>query len=368
MRRRLFIAAGVVAAAAAFAEGEGLLTGGAVISQLETAQAAIAARAASLPGSELGTAAQRLGEQSEALRKAVGKASGTRIDRIDDAVQGQVLRGQASALLSQSYLLAAGGCSDADAASMASALATSVTGLAAAKSSSKADQPAIQGLAAVADNRPLFAIHADVRDARLVLSGVNLHDAACDDPKLVATDPSGTPLSAQPTITGLAPTRIEIRLPPGLTPGQYLLRLRPMKKGRFLGCALQPEAVAALVVVAPPKWSLRYSLLPTCRIKTGKQFAETAQAPVSGELPELTAFGATVAQAVQLPACDDPVSYAVSATARYADGSEASIGPITQSAAAGITAGLPGGISLSWDPQVRQLFATVSGGRCKGFY
>lgn len=71
---------------------------------------------------------------------------------------------------------------------------------------------------------------------------------------------------------------------------------------------------------------------------------------------------------MQLPACDDPVSYSISATAGYADGSEAGIGPITQSAAAGITAGLPGGLTLSWDPQVRQLFASASGGRCKGFY
>ena len=368
MRIGLAVAGGILVASAALAEGEGLLTGGNVVSQLEAAQLAITERAAALPASELGKAATRLGEMAEAVRKAVGKESGKRIDRIDDDDEGRALRGQAAALLSQSYLVAATGCTDGDATAMAGALSTAVESLATAKNSSKSSQPAIQGIATVADNRPLFAIHADVRDAKLVLTGVNLHDAACDDPKLVATDPAGTPLSAQPTITGLAPTRIELRLPPGLVPGQYLLRLKPMKKGRFLGCSAQPEAVAALAVVAPPKWSVRYSVVPSCRIKTGKKYVETAQPAVNGQLPDLTAFGATVSQAVQLPACDDPISYAISATASYADGSEARIGPITQSAAAGITAGLPGGVSLSWDPQVRQLFATASGGRCKGFY
>jgi len=360
--------AGLLVTAAVAAEGEGLLTGGNVVSQLEAAQLAISERAATLPASELGKAASRLGEMADAVRKAVGKESGKRIDRIDDDDEGRALRGQAAALLSQSWLVAASGCTDGDAMAMAGALSTAIDSLATAKNSSKSSQPAIQGIATVTDNRPLFAIHADVRDAKLVLTGINLHDAACDDPKLVATDPAGTPLSAQPTITGLAPTRIELRLPPGLAPGQYLMRLKPMKKGRFLGCSVQPEAVAALAVVAPPKWSVRYSVVPTCRIKAGKKYAETAQAAVSGQLPDLTAFGATVSQGLQLPACDDPISYAISATASYADGSEASIGPITQSAAAGITAGLPGGVSLSWDPQVRQLFAAASGGRCKGFY
>ncbi len=366
---RAWLAVGaLVTAAAVLAEGEGLLTGGNVVSQLEAAQRAVAERATTLPASELGTAATRLGEMAEAVRKAVGKESGKRIDRIDDDDEGRALRGQAAALLSQSYLVAASGCTDGDATAMAAALATAVDSLAAARNSSKSAQPAIQGVVTAADNRPLFAIHADQRDAKLVLTGVNLHDAACDDPKLVATDPAGVPLSAQPTITGLAPTRIELRLPPGLAPGPYLLRLKPMKKARFIGCSVQPEAVAALAVVAAPKWTIRYSVVPSCRIKTGKKYAETAQAAVSGQLPDLTAFGSTVSQALSLPACDDPVSYAISATAAYADGSEASIGPITQSAAAGITAGLPGGVSLSWDPQVRQLFATASGGRCKGFY
>lgn len=366
--RVLLAAGGLLFATAATAEGEGLLTGGTVVSQLEAAQLAITERAATLPASSLAETATRLGDMAAAVRKAVGKESGKRLDRIDDDDEGRALRGQAAALLSQSYLVASQGCTDGDAAAMAGALATAVDSLAAAKNSSKSAQPAIQSVATVADNRPLFAIHADVRDAKLVLSGINLHDAACDDPKLVATDPAGVPLSAQPTITGLAPTRIEIRLPPGLVPGQYLLRLKPMKKGRLLGCSAQPEAVAALAVVAAPKWSVRYSVVPSCRIKTGKKFAETAQPAVSGQLPDLTAFGATVSQAVQLPACDDPISYAISATASYADGSEAKVGPITQSAAAGITTGLPGGVSLSWDPQVRQLFASASGGRCKGFY
>jgi hypothetical protein len=349
------------------AQGEGLLTGGNIATQLEAAQRAIAERAVALPGSDLGRTAETLGQMAEGVRKAVGKESGKRIDRIDDDDAGRALRGQAAALLSNAWITAAQGCSEADATAMAGALATAVEALAAAKNSGKDAQPAIQTVLA-ADNRPLFAVHADARDVKLVLSGVNLHDAGCDDPKLVATDLAGVPLSAQPTITGLTSTRIELSLPPGLTPGPYLLRLKPLKKGRFLGCAAQPEAVAALAVVPPPKWNVRYSITPSCRSGKGAKAVEAAQAAVAGALPELAAFGATVVQAVQLPACDDPVSYTISATARFADGSEASVGPITQSAAAGITAGIRGGIALTWDPQVRQIFASVSGGRCKGFY
>jgi hypothetical protein len=44
------------------------------------------------------------------------------------------------------------------------------------------------------------------------------------------------------------------------------------------------------------------------------------------------------------------------------------VGPITQSADATITAGLPGGLTLSWDPSVRRIFVRSGVNACKGVY
>ena len=52
----------------------------------------------------------------------------------------------------------------------------------------------------------------------------------------------------------------------------------------------------------------------------------------------------------------------------FGDGHAVSVGPISQIASAGITAGLPGGLSLSWDPSVRQLFLRPGAASCKGVY
>ncbi len=89
-------------------------------------------------------------------------------------------------------------------------------------------------------------------------------------------------------------------------------------------------------------------------------------APVTGTLPDIGA--ATVAQHVDLAGCVNPGSYTITATVASGDGPGTSVGPVTQSAAAGITAGLPGGLSLSWDPSVQQIFVRPSTGTCKGVY
>jgi hypothetical protein len=52
----------------------------------------------------------------------------------------------------------------------------------------------------------------------------------------------------------------------------------------------------------------------------------------------------------------------------YADGASASAGPFEQSADANATVGLPGGLSLSWDPAVRQLFVRSGAPMCKGVH
>jgi hypothetical protein len=87
-----------------------------------------------------------------------------------------------------------------------------------------------------------------------------------------------------------------------------------------------------------------------------------------GTLPPLDGYGATVTQAIDTSACADPVAYRLSATVAYADGASATAGPFEQSADANATVGLPGGLSLSWDPAVRQLFVRSGAPTCKGVH
>jgi hypothetical protein len=90
-------------------------------------------------------------------------------------------------------------------------------------------------------------------------------------------------------------------------------------------------------------------------------------APVTGEMPAGVGTG-TVAEYVAVDGCADPLSYAISATVTLGDGHSSTVGPISQIASAGITAGLPGGLSLSWDPSVHQLVVRPAASSCKGVY
>ena len=75
-----------------------------------------------------------------------------------------------------------------------------------------------------------------------------------------------------------------------------------------------------------------------------------------------------MAKYVAVNGCADPLSYAISATVTFGDGHSSTVGPISQIASAGITAGLPGGLSLSWDPSVHQLVVRPAASSCKGVY
>lgn len=357
--------AGGIAPAAA--QTDPRLTGGTVLTQLEAAQRDLAARAATLPDSSLSAAAGHLGTLVDGIRKAIGGESGKRLDKIDDESEGKVLRGQAAALLTQAWLSASTGCTDSDATTTAAALTTALARLAAAKASSNSAQAVIQSVETT-DRRAVFAVNSDVKDATLVVNGLNLHDSKCDDPAVTATDEAGAPLAAQPVVTAVAPSRLELRLPPGLAAGPYVLHVVPKRKSRFLGCEKQPEASAVLNVVPPLSVAVSYMVQPVCLVTKNRKSVEQEQPAVSGSLPPLARSATVVTAQVPVPACEFPVSYAISAQATFGDGHVARVGPISQSASAGITTGIPGGVSLSWDPNIRQLLATLAAGNCKAIY
>jgi len=343
------------------------LTGSAIIDQLQAAQHQLAARAASLPHSSLGTTSQRLADLADGLRKTLGGDAARPIDIIAADARANAYRAYAVVQRTQAYLEASKGCLDADANAMADALATTVELVAGGSGSAKL-QPVVNGVE-TPDHRPLFVLRSSGKDRAFALVGANLFDAQCEDPVVTATDGQGKPQNVQPRVTGVLPNRIELALADAgqLQSGSYVLHVMSRRKAFLVGCAAQPEAIATVQIAAPAKMSVSYALTATCGVGHGGQATEQVLPPVTGTMPEASGNGA-VSQRIALGDCAEPVSYAISAKVTFGDGHSASIGPISQIASAGITAGLPGGLSLSWDPSVRELFVRSAANSCKGVY
>lgn len=338
-------------------------TGITVIGQLEAAQKGLAARAASVPGSSLAATSQQLTELADGLRRSLGEDADKPLDLIGKDTKAIAYRASAAAQRTQAYLDATQGCLDADAMAMGQALATTVKLLAGASGGS-ANPPVIDAVE-TQDHRPLFLLRHSGQEVAFALTGANLFDAQCPDPVVSATNGQGQPQALQPTVTGVLPNRIELKLPASgqLEPGSYVLHVATRRKAFLVGCTAQPEAIAALQVAPPAKVSVAYALTATCRAGD----SDHALPPVTGNFPDANAGGVTP-QRIVMNGCADPVSYAITATVAFADGHSESVGPFSQIASAGITAGLPGGFSLSWDPSVRELFVHASTGKCKGAY
>lgn len=340
------------------------LTGTAVVAELEAARHELAARAVSLPASSLGATNDRLAGMADTLRKTLGGDAGKPLDILDANAKASAYRVHAVVQRVKAFLDVSKGCLDADASTMADALGSTVAQVAAVSGSAKLP-PVIDGVETV-DHRPLFVLRNSGKEMTFALVGANLLDAQCEDPVISATDAQGRRQAVQPSVTGISPNRIELKLAGDarLQPGSYVLHVVPKHKAFLLGCTAQPEAVAAVQVAPPIKVSVSYVLTATCRVGEG---ADRVMPPVTGTMPDFTGNG-TVSQQVDIAGCTDPVSYAISAKTMMGDGHAASVGPISQIASAGITTGLPGGLALSWDPSVRQLFVRSGATSCKGVY
>jgi hypothetical protein len=331
------------------------LTPTGVADQLDAVRQRLAGRA------DLAAVAQQLQALAQDLRTTLAAHGTQPLTALDDRDRGRVLRAHAAAGLVRDFVEAADSCRADEASAMAQALTLSVRRLAQAPAEGKPMQATIDRLE-TADHAPLFALRVAGKPLALALAGSELTDPQCPDPRLTVTDASGAPLPAQPRITGVSPSRIEFEWADtaALEPGSYVFHVRPQHKAFLVGCSAQPEAVVAVQVVPAPKFTVGYELDAVCG-HDDPHILTLGQ----GTLP-LDGYGATVAQAVDTSACTDPVAYRVSATVGYADGASASAGPFEQSADASATVGLPGGLSLSWDPAVRQLFVRSGAPMCKG--
>lgn len=340
------------------------LTGAAVVAELEVARHELAARAVSLPHSSLGATSEHLAGMADTLRKTLGGDAGKPLDILDASAKASAYRVHALVQRVKAFLDVSKGCLDADAGAMADALASTVAQVAAVSGSAKLP-PVIDGVE-TADHRPLFVLRNGGKEMTFALVGANLLDAQCEDPVITATDAQGRRQEVQPSVTGVSPNRIELKLASDarLQSGSYVLHVVPKHKAFLVGCTAQPEAVAAVQVAPPGKVSVSYALTATCRAGEG---VEQVMPPITGTMPDFAGNG-TVSQQIDTAGCTDPVSYAISAKAMFGDGHVVPVGPISQIASAGITTGLPGGLTLSWDPSVRQLFVRPGATSCKGVY
>ena len=336
-------------------------TGDYVLAQLDAARQALASRIKDHPDPGLAAVDSQLGQLGDALRQQLGSASAQPVEILGDKPRAAALRANAAAQRTQAWLKASATCRGSDAKALAAALVLSVGQLAAASEAGKPAQSVIDAVE-TPDHRPLFVIHPATQPLAFEVLGANLLDPQCANPQVSLTDAQGKPADAQPVITAVTPQRIALRLAgtAGLQPGGYVLHVVPQRKAFLVGCTKQPEAVAALQVAVPLQVAIDYTLVASCR---GQGAAVVLG---HGSLPAITRQGTTVSQPIDVAACANPVSYTVSATAHFGGGDQAAVGPLTQPADAGITAGLPGGLSLSWDPSVHTLFARSAAQACLG--
>jgi hypothetical protein len=340
------------------------LTGAMVVAHLAKVEQAVKAREGTSSDAPVQAIAGQLQRMGTSLRQALGGDANQPVATIDKDVRDAALRADAAARRVQAWLDAsATSCTRDETAAMLKALAATLDRLAADTSSQKAPLPIIDGVETL-DRRPLFVLRQGVAAPKFVLTGDNLVDAQCANPKVVALGADGKPVAAQPQLIAAQPGRVELQWPGAadLVPGSYVLQLSAERKGFLFGCRSQPPTIAVLQVAPPLHFTVSYALSATC---------EAAAAPVvlgSGTLPALSARDHTVTQTIDVTACKNPSSYTIAATVSANGGQETKFGPVTQSADASITTGLGNGLTLSWQPSLHQLLVDSGKRTCKGVY
>ncbi|WP_297920340.1 hypothetical protein [Metallibacterium sp.] len=346
------------------------LTAARAIHELESARDGLSKRLHASSSGSLESADQGLKAMLDALRAKPAGDLHQALVALSAGERGLVLRAHAAAQRAQDYLKASSGCLGAEDAAMAAVLASSVQQLADTSGGSSANNPAVIDAIESTSQHPLFVIRHGGKLHAITVIGVNLTDPQCAYPRVTVTNAQGVPLDQQPTIEAALPTRIQLNWPGAaeLAPGSYVLHVVPKKKHFLFGCSAQPQALSTLQVMATPQFAVDYTLNAVCR--SSDKANATARDVVlgSGVLGPISIDQTTAAKTIDMSACADPVRYTLAAKVSYGDGSSSSVGPITQAADANITVGLRGGLSLTWDPSLQQLFARLGANRCLGVH
>lgn len=339
------------------------LTGSMVLDHLGKVSDAAAVRAKATQDAKLEVVVTKLGAMRTALQKSLGDDAGEPTATMGSDARDAVVRADAAAKRVQAWLDASAvACTRDDLDGMLAALTTTLDRLAADTSSQKAPLPVIDGVETL-DRRPLFVLRQSKVVPSFVLTGENLVDPQCANPKVVALDAKGQPTAAQPQLVAAQPTRVELRWPDAdkLAPGSYTLQLTAERKAFLIGCVSEPPALAALQVAPTPTFHVTYALVATCQGSATPVALDSATLLLSGR-------DQTASRNVNASACPEPVSYTVTAAVRINDGPAVKTAPVTQAAGASVTAGLGNGLTLSWNPALQQIFVRTGKQGCKGVY
>ena len=339
------------------------LTGTMVLDELGKAQQAVNARAKASGDANVAAIATKLGAMSDALQKSLGGDADEPTATLGAGERDAVVRADAATKRVQAWLDASAiACTKDDLDAMLAAVSSVVDQLAADTSSQKAPLPVIDGVETL-DKRSLFVLRPGKDAPRFVLAGENLVDAQCANPKVVMLDASGKPAAVQPQLVAAQPTRVEMRWAGAdkLAPGSYTVQLTAERKAFLIGCTSQPAALTVLQVAPVQHFTVNYALVATC---------SGSPAPVSldSQTVSITGRGQTVARTIDTSTCANPTTYTLTASAHANNGEATRMGPVTQSPEASITAGVGNGITLSWEPSMRQLFVRSGQQGCKGVY
>jgi len=300
---------------------------------------------------------------TDGLRQAAGGDTDKPVDLVGDALRGRIVRAHAAAARVQAYVQAASGCQAPDRAAMQAALAAGLSQLAAVDGGAKV-VPVIDGVQSMPTPDPLFVLRAGGGPLALALTGANLFDTQCPDPKITATDAAGRPLASQPMLSGASPARLELKWPDAgkLDAGPVVLHVLAQRKVFLLGCSALPEATAAIEVAPVARYRVDFTLDAICPAAGDPDRV----VPLGKGTLDLAGAGKSASQPVSTAGCAEPSAYRLGATVTAPEGAPTSAGPFTQPAQASITAGLPGGLILSWDPLAQAVFVRAGAATCKG--
>lgn len=336
------------------------LTGAMVVSELAKAEQAVKARAATTRVPELGSIAAQLAQIGTALQAKLSARADEPLAIIDAGARDAALRADAAAKQAQAWLgVSAVTCTPDELAAMRNALSAALALLARDTTAQKAPPPVIDGVQTL-KQQPVFALRRGGTPIKLVLAGSNLVDVRCANPVVTVIGPGGQPVAVQPQLIAAQPGQVELAWADtgALPAGGYSLELVARHKVFLLGCQAAPPATAALSLLPPARFTVTYRLTATC--------AGAAKEVGAGTLPVLTASNRLVSRTFDATGCANATGYTMAGTVQTGDGTPAPFGPITQSADASTTAGIGHGLTLSWDPSLRQLLVRAGTDACKG--
>jgi hypothetical protein len=268
---------------------ETLLTGSALISQLEsTGKTLISQGQSSASALE-----QQLGQQLSALAAQLRATLGDQVTKpirdLNSTAKVEAERALASFNQAQAFAEAIEGCGKEDIDSIASTALIGIRQLVSDNIPWSEDFPIIRSVKAHGGNL-LFGVRS-APEVLIDIVGENLADPRCAVPAMTIDDGSAAPQAV--AVFTSSPNLITAKLEKLVKPGDYRIKLASSKKRRFwFGCSEQPEVNYAVKVLPRATFTVHYDLASVCSQTETKEFLVTHKPqPVSAAGKALELFG-----------------------------------------------------------------------------